>query len=440
MKRARALRMVLALIGLASAAHAAAAVCSARTTERTTVLVELFTSEGCSSCPPADRWLSAVGMSAYVPGRVVPIALHVDYWDYIGWKDRFAQTRFSKRQRRIADIRHEPVIYTPQVRVQGQDFRRWSGGGFDDAVAQINASPARAQIALSIIRRAAAEVEVEVSAGLLDAAAAIQGGALRPLPRGLRESPEHTRLKPARTRAAPSSMTMSPSAGGARSRSKARATLTQRHRLALPSAAPGAFGRGRVRPEHAHGRGSAGADAARLPGLSRQTKFAFSGPGAYSGIFGRTRRAEGGTRGRGGRPMHATQIRQKDGIFYFANYRAEELLSKVRFISRFYGEGEQIAPSRIAHDDDIAQFIAKIERTDKAFQRTLSRAKVKALAQFLRDRGHPAADPGHRAAVHVRDAALSDRACRRRRPPVRAELQVPDHRRSAPAGGAAVST
>jgi hypothetical protein len=67
--------------------------------------------------------------------------------------------------------------------------------------------------------------------------------------------------------------------------------------------------------------------------------------------------------------MHATQIRQKDGIFYFANYRAEDLLSKVRFISRFYGEGEQIAPSRIAHDDDIAQFISKIERTDKAFPR-----------------------------------------------------------------------
>ncbi|MCG6951887.1 MAG: DGQHR domain-containing protein [Betaproteobacteria bacterium] len=80
--------------------------------------------------------------------------------------------------------------------------------------------------------------------------------------------------------------------------------------------------------------------------------------------------------------MHATQIRQKDGIFYFANYRAADLLSKVRFISRFYGEGEEIAPARIAHDDDIAQFIAKIERNDKAFQRTLSRAKVRALRNF----------------------------------------------------------
>jgi DGQHR domain-containing protein len=80
--------------------------------------------------------------------------------------------------------------------------------------------------------------------------------------------------------------------------------------------------------------------------------------------------------------MHATQIRQKDGIFYFASYRAKDLLAKVRFISRFYGEGEQIAPEPIAEDDDVAQFISKIERTDQAFQRSLSRAKVKALRNF----------------------------------------------------------
>jgi DGQHR domain-containing protein len=78
----------------------------------------------------------------------------------------------------------------------------------------------------------------------------------------------------------------------------------------------------------------------------------------------------------------ATQIRQKDGIFYFGCYRAPELLQKVRFISRFYGENEEIAPSRISQDDEIAQFIAKIERNDKAFQRTLSRAKVKQLKNF----------------------------------------------------------
>ena len=81
--------------------------------------------------------------------------------------------------------------------------------------------------------------------------------------------------------------------------------------------------------------------------------------------------------------MQATQIRQKDGVFYFVSYRAKDLLSKVRFISRFYGDGEEIAPTRIAEDDDIAQFIAKIERNDHAFQRALSRSKVRELKQTV---------------------------------------------------------
>ena len=80
--------------------------------------------------------------------------------------------------------------------------------------------------------------------------------------------------------------------------------------------------------------------------------------------------------------MQATQIRQKDGVFYFVSYRAKDLLAKVRFISRFYGENEEISPGRVSHDDDIAQFIARIERNDKAFQRSLSRAKVRQLKNF----------------------------------------------------------
>ena len=80
--------------------------------------------------------------------------------------------------------------------------------------------------------------------------------------------------------------------------------------------------------------------------------------------------------------MQATQIRQKDGVFYFVSYRAKDLMAKVRFISRFYGEGEEIAPSRIAQDDDIAQFISKIERNDHAFQRAVSRSKVRQLKNF----------------------------------------------------------
>src|SRR5205809_3625574 len=80
--------------------------------------------------------------------------------------------------------------------------------------------------------------------------------------------------------------------------------------------------------------------------------------------------------------MLATQIRQKDAVFYFVAYPSEDLLAKVRFISRFYDEGEQIKPEEIAAEDDVAQFISRIERSEKAFQRSLSRAKVKAIRNF----------------------------------------------------------
>src|SRR6266436_1700313 len=81
--------------------------------------------------------------------------------------------------------------------------------------------------------------------------------------------------------------------------------------------------------------------------------------------------------------MIATQIRQKDAIFYFASYGSEQLLTKVRFIRRFYDEGgESIQPEQVPEEDDVAQFIARIERSDKAFQRQLSRGKVRAIRNF----------------------------------------------------------
>src|SRR5256885_13191274 len=92
--------------------------------------------------------------------------------------------------------------------------------------------------------------------------------------------------------------------------------------------------------------------------------------------------------------MMATQIRQKDAIFYFVAYPSEALLDKVRFISRFYDEGEQIQPEEVAEADDVAQFIAKIERSDKAFQRTVSRAKVKAIRNFYETASNQPPIPG----------------------------------------------
>src|SRR4051812_38877714 len=80
--------------------------------------------------------------------------------------------------------------------------------------------------------------------------------------------------------------------------------------------------------------------------------------------------------------MIATQIRQKDAVFYFVAYPSEELLEKVRFISRFYDEGEQIKAEELPPEDDVGQFIARIERNEKAFQRAVSKSKVKAIRNF----------------------------------------------------------
>ena len=81
--------------------------------------------------------------------------------------------------------------------------------------------------------------------------------------------------------------------------------------------------------------------------------------------------------------MLATQVRQKDGVFYFAAYPTEDLLDKVRFIHRFYAEGEPSLPGEeVEESDEVAQFIARIEQTDAAFQRALGKAKVTAIKNF----------------------------------------------------------
>src|SRR5207248_11805154 len=92
--------------------------------------------------------------------------------------------------------------------------------------------------------------------------------------------------------------------------------------------------------------------------------------------------------------MIATQIRQKDAVFYFVAYPSEELLTKVRFISRFYDEGEQIKPEEIAPEDDVAQFIERIERSEKALQRAVSKSKVRANRNFYETANTHAPIPG----------------------------------------------
>ena len=91
-------------------------------------LVELFTSEGCSSCPLADRWLSTLERDNRLWKSVFPIAFHVDYWDYIGWPDRFAVPRHSHRQREHRGLGNVYSVYTPGFVVAGREWRGWFDG------------------------------------------------------------------------------------------------------------------------------------------------------------------------------------------------------------------------------------------------------------------------------------------------------------------------
>jgi len=88
-------------------------------------LLELYTSEGCSSCPPADEWLSQLKTHPGVWSDFIPIALHVDYWDYIGWKDRFASPDYAKRQRQYAKEQSLRAVYTPGFVYNGAEWRKW---------------------------------------------------------------------------------------------------------------------------------------------------------------------------------------------------------------------------------------------------------------------------------------------------------------------------
>jgi hypothetical protein len=164
------MRLPLATLLIAAMVPAHAQPCSARSGPHTAALVELYTSEGCNSCPPADRWLQSLGARGYAPDRVVPLSLHVNYWDYIGWKDPYAQQRFSDRQRRLAQVMRARIVYTPQVLVQGRDFRRWHAADFDQAVARINALAPQASIALRLQAGRKDTLVTDVDAALLDPA------------------------------------------------------------------------------------------------------------------------------------------------------------------------------------------------------------------------------------------------------------------------------
>lgn len=123
MKRFLPSVLLLGLIGMYVPAQAATLKMDSG--EQQVQLLELYTSQGCSSCPPAERWLNALTQSDDLWKNIVPLAFHVDYWDYLGWKDRYASKRFSQRQRQQRLQGAVSSVYTPGFVVDGREWRGW---------------------------------------------------------------------------------------------------------------------------------------------------------------------------------------------------------------------------------------------------------------------------------------------------------------------------
>jgi hypothetical protein len=165
-------RFVAALAMMASAHATSATACFARSGEQRIALLELYTSQGCDSCPPADRWVRELPAGGLGPERVVTLAFHVDYWNYLGWKDLYARPEYSARQQAASHRNRARVVYTPQLLLDGKDYRRPAlRQDFAGRVEALNRSTARARIDLRISGEPAGDLSVEgkvIVAGAVD--------------------------------------------------------------------------------------------------------------------------------------------------------------------------------------------------------------------------------------------------------------------------------
>ena len=150
-----------AFILCASQSISFAAECSAKSGLVTVPLLELYTSEGCSSCPPADKWLGGLKQDT---SKFTPLAFHVDYWDYIGWKDRFSKAEYSDRQRKTAAFGGAGFVYTPQFVMNGRDFKGWDNSRLNEAVEKIQNIASRANLTLNTVTETNGDITLKASA------------------------------------------------------------------------------------------------------------------------------------------------------------------------------------------------------------------------------------------------------------------------------------
>ena len=138
--------------------------CSAKSGAQTVPLLELYTSEGCSSCPPADKWMSGIKTD-----KVTPLAFHVDYWDYLGgkdrgWKDKFSKAEYSDRQRKGAAFAGAGFVYTPQFLMNGRDFKGWDNSRLNEKIESSQKLASRANLNLDVVTQANGEIMLKTSA------------------------------------------------------------------------------------------------------------------------------------------------------------------------------------------------------------------------------------------------------------------------------------
>jgi hypothetical protein len=143
--------------------------CSTRSGATRATLIELYTSEGCSSCPPADRWLSGFAdQTVRQPSPVIPLAFHVDYWDSLGWRDRFASASFTARQYERVSSNRGSFAYTPQILVDGRDSNAWRQARAPGEIGSSAISTPGANLILQVNTRRDGKISVDLETKLLE--------------------------------------------------------------------------------------------------------------------------------------------------------------------------------------------------------------------------------------------------------------------------------
>ena len=122
-------------------------------------LLELYSSESCSSCPPADRWISELKDDVGLWKQFVPVVFHVDYWNHLGWKDVYSSGLMTKRQKDYSEIWNSSNIYTPEIIVAGKEWKNWR----DSKQRLLSKTPSNQKISLLLYRTSKDHYRIETT-------------------------------------------------------------------------------------------------------------------------------------------------------------------------------------------------------------------------------------------------------------------------------------